>query len=140
MNRVRHAWLAVLVFVARLSTPAAAQENPNASPAAASNAQTQPQAADASDQQIVVTARRRNEILLDVPVSVTAYSGEQLDRRVPGRTRLVLVAGLRPDPQLHGLLLRLLLQPVHAGPVDPDEPDVGGLPRRVMPAAQQREG
>ena len=30
---------------------------------------------------IVVTARRRNEALLDVPIAVTAYSGEQLERQ-----------------------------------------------------------
>ena len=29
---------------------------------------------------IVVTARRRNEALLDVPIAVTAYTGEQLER------------------------------------------------------------
>jgi len=30
---------------------------------------------------IVVTARRRNEALLDVPIAVTAFSGEQLERQ-----------------------------------------------------------
>ncbi len=30
--------------------------------------------------EIVVTARRRNELLQDVPIAVTAYSGEQLER------------------------------------------------------------
>src|SRR5262249_22620929 len=50
-------------------------------PEANSNAQTQAQAATGSDQEIVVTARRRNELLLNVPVAVTAYSGEQLNRQ-----------------------------------------------------------
>ena len=54
---------------------------PTTSPTAPANAQTQDQSAAASDQDIVVTARRRNELLLNVPVAVTAYSGEQLDRR-----------------------------------------------------------
>lgn len=45
------------------------------------DAATEQVAADASDQSIVVTARRRNEILLDVPVAVTAYTGEQLSRQ-----------------------------------------------------------
>jgi iron complex outermembrane recepter protein len=31
------------------------------------------------DQEVVVTARRREERLLDVPVAITAYSGEQLE-------------------------------------------------------------
>ncbi len=34
-----------------------------------------------SDRDIVVTARRRNEVLQDVPIAVTAYSGEQLERQ-----------------------------------------------------------
>src|SRR5215213_8037682 len=38
-------------------------------------------AAEASDQDIVITARRRNEIMLDVPIAVTAFTGEQLDRQ-----------------------------------------------------------
>ncbi len=56
-----------------------------ANPAAAQN-QTQPQqdgrAAqdDADENVIVVTARRREERLIDVPVSVTALTGEQLSR------------------------------------------------------------
>ena len=43
--------------------------------------QTQDAAASGSDQDIVVTARRRNELLQDVPIAVTAYSSEQLDRQ-----------------------------------------------------------
>lgn len=43
--------------------------------------QTQDEAAQASDQDIVVTARRRDEVLRDVPIAVTAYSGEQLERQ-----------------------------------------------------------
>ena len=43
--------------------------------------QTTEQSAAASDTDIVVTARRRNELLQDVPIAVTAYSGEQLDRQ-----------------------------------------------------------
>ena len=95
---VRAALLGTAAAAAFFTTPAAAQENPNASPAAASNAQTQPQAADASDQQIVVTARRRNEILLDVPVSVTAYSGEQLDRQ--GALDITDIADTTPNVTL----------------------------------------
>jgi iron complex outermembrane recepter protein len=45
-----------------------------ASPVAAQDAET-----TADDGEIVVTARRREESLLDVPIAVTAYSGAQLE-------------------------------------------------------------
>jgi iron complex outermembrane receptor protein len=81
VNLARAALLGTAAAAAMIATPAAAQENAVTGPAGQSNAQTQDQAAEASDQAIVVTARRRNELLLDVPVAVTAYSGEQLDRQ-----------------------------------------------------------
>jgi iron complex outermembrane receptor protein len=78
----RVAWLGTVAAAALITTPAfATQENADTNPATPNNQQTKNQAAEASDQQIVVTARRRNELLLDVPVAVTAYSGEQLDRQ-----------------------------------------------------------
>ena len=84
----RAAMFGTVAAAALLTTPVQAQEStapPTGSSAPAtqpsSDAQTQDQSADASDQTITVTARRRNEILLDVPVSVTAYSGEQLERQ-----------------------------------------------------------
>jgi iron complex outermembrane receptor protein len=58
-----------------------AQDATSAELAAPADAQTTDEAAAATDTEIVVTARRRNEILLDVPIAVTAYSGEQLDRQ-----------------------------------------------------------
>ena len=70
-----------------LAQPALAQDATNAEPpvsdeaAPPADAQTTNEAATASDTDIVVTARRRNEILLDVPIAVTAYSGEQLERQ-----------------------------------------------------------
>jgi iron complex outermembrane recepter protein len=64
-----------------LGQPALAQEAVTAEPAPPADAQTTEEAAAASDTEIVVTARRRNEILLDVPIAVTAYSGEQLARQ-----------------------------------------------------------
>ncbi len=69
------------VAAAFCAAPAFAQENPATSPELPVNQQTQDQAAEASSQDIVVTARRRNEVLLDVPIAVTAYSGEQLGRQ-----------------------------------------------------------
>jgi iron complex outermembrane receptor protein len=92
------ALLGTVAAAALFTTPAAAQENPTTSPAAASNAQTQAQAATGSDQQIVVTARRRNELLLDVPVAVTAYSGEQLDRQ--GALDITDIADTTPNVTL----------------------------------------
>ena len=64
----------------------------------ASSTQTQASAATASDQQIVVTARRRNELLLQVPVAVTAYSGEQLNRQ--GALDITAVADTTPNVTL----------------------------------------
>ena len=86
------AWLAFL------AAPAAAQESPVTTPAAPSNAQTQADASTGSDQDIVVTARRRNERLLNVPVAVTAYSGEQLDRK--GALDITDVAQTTPNVTL----------------------------------------
>ncbi|QNM82156.1 TonB-dependent receptor [Sphingomonas sabuli] len=66
---------------ALIASPALAQEAPPATGDTASNQETQAEPAQANDQEIVVTARRRNEVLLDVPIAVTAYSGEQLSRQ-----------------------------------------------------------
>src|SRR3954470_24108761 len=80
----RAALLRTIAAAALITTPALAQNAPAAQPANSapdSNAQAKDQAATASDQEIVVTARRRNELLLDVPIAVTAYTGEQLDRQ-----------------------------------------------------------
>jgi iron complex outermembrane receptor protein len=60
--------------------------------------ETQDTAATGSDQQIVVTARRRNELLLNVPVAVTAYSGEQLNRQ--GALDITDVADTTPNVTL----------------------------------------
>jgi iron complex outermembrane receptor protein len=56
------------------ATPAWAQDN---APAAGSTAAE----SSAGDLDIVVTARRREENLLDVPVAITAFSGEALERQ-----------------------------------------------------------
>jgi iron complex outermembrane receptor protein len=99
VNSARAALFGTVAAAALFSTPAvAAQDNPNAVPATTSNAQTQAQAAAGSDQEIVVTARRRNELLLDVPVAVTAYSGEQLDRQ--GALDITDIADTTPNVTL----------------------------------------
>jgi len=98
---VRAAMLGTVAAAALFTTPAfavAAQENPANSPVIPTNAETQAQPAAGSDQQIVVTARRRNELLLDVPVAVTAYSGEQLDRQ--GALDITDIADTTPNVTL----------------------------------------
>ena len=77
----RTALMASVAACAAYATPAAAQENPATSPELPVNQETEAEAAQASDTEIVITARRRDEVLLDVPIAVTAYSGEQLDRQ-----------------------------------------------------------
>jgi iron complex outermembrane receptor protein len=71
------------LFVA--ATPAFAQAQPatadTAATAQANDAETRDESATVPDGEIVVTARRRAETLIDVPIAVTAYSGEQLDRQ-----------------------------------------------------------
>ena len=96
----RAALFGTAAAAALLTTPATAatQQNPATSRPAANNAQTQAQSATGSDQAIVVTARRRNELLLNVPVAVTAYSGEQLDRR--GALDIADLAKTTPDVTL----------------------------------------
>ena len=93
----RAALLGSIAAAAFVATPAAAQDatQPPAPPA---NAQTQDQASTASDQEIVVTARRRSELLLDVPVAVTAYSGEQLNRQ--GALDITDIADTTPNVNL----------------------------------------
>ena len=63
------------------TTAAPSAEVPTGEGALPSDVQTQDETAQADSQDIVVTARRRNEALKDVPIAVTAYSGEQLERQ-----------------------------------------------------------
>ncbi|MDQ3245280.1 MAG: TonB-dependent receptor [Pseudomonadota bacterium] len=70
-----------VAVVALLSAPASAQDATVAEEAPPADVETQGEAAAATDQEIVVTARRRTEVLQDVPIAVTAYSGEQLNRQ-----------------------------------------------------------
>lgn len=56
-----------------LASPAFAQDSSESADVAAQN--------DSGGNQIIVTARRREERLLDVPLSVTALTGEQLEQR-----------------------------------------------------------
>lgn len=51
-----------------------------------------------SEADIVVTARRRSEVLQDVPIAVTTYSGEQLDRQ--GSTDITDIGDTTPNVTL----------------------------------------
>ena len=80
-NSARAILLVSAASAAFVGVPASAQENAATDPNLPPNQVTRDDSAEESDPEIVVTARRRDEILLDVPIAVTAYSGEQLDRQ-----------------------------------------------------------
>ena len=62
-----------------LAAPALAQSGDTATPAVAATSDQTPPATDVSSQEVVVTARRREETLLKVPVAVTAFSARKLE-------------------------------------------------------------
>ena len=64
-----------------------------AAPSFAQNADTA--AEDSEDGAIVVTARRREETLLDVPIAVSAFSGEALEQR--GAVDLTDIGNITPN-------------------------------------------
>jgi iron complex outermembrane recepter protein len=74
MVSARAVLLGSVAAAAVFAAPASAQEVP-------ADPETVTEAATATDQDIIVTARRRTELLLNVPIAVTAYSGEQLERQ-----------------------------------------------------------
>ena len=73
--RASYIALAGSMALAALAAPAAAQDLPND---AGTDSETAATPEDAGEGVIVVTARRREENLIDVPIAVTAYSGEAL--------------------------------------------------------------
>ena len=73
--RASHIALAGALALSGLAAPAAAQDLPND---AGTDSEAAPTPEDAGEGVIVVTARRREENLIDVPIAVTAYSGEAL--------------------------------------------------------------
>ncbi|MEO0642936.1 MAG: TonB-dependent receptor, partial [Pseudomonadota bacterium] len=70
----RGMWLAGCASLAVLAAPAAAQTSAESETEAA-------ETDDAGDNRIIVTARRREETIIDVPLSVTALSGEALAKQ-----------------------------------------------------------
>jgi iron complex outermembrane receptor protein len=102
---VRATLLTGAAAIALTVTPALAQtvEQTNADAAAQPPAAEATTAADAEGQDsatgdIVVTARRRNELLLQVPIAVTAFSGEQLNRQ--GAIDITAVSATTPNVNL----------------------------------------
>jgi iron complex outermembrane recepter protein len=84
LTSIRPALFASAAFILAASPALAQEAAPETAPPAeeaSSNAQTADAPAAATDGDIVVTARRRSELLQDVPIAVSAYSGEQLERQ-----------------------------------------------------------
>src|SRR5205085_12128563 len=80
--RLKTIFLAGTILTA--ATPAFAAQDEAAPTAATTDQPTAPVAAEEvqpGDQDIVVTARKREETLLNVPVAVTAVSGDTIQRR-----------------------------------------------------------
>ncbi|MEO5598224.1 MAG: TonB-dependent receptor [Novosphingobium sp.] len=87
-------------------------------------------AADAANEEIVVTAQFRNQKLQDVPIAITAVSGETLEAR--NQSNLVQVANQAPSVQLvdlggaFGPSMSASIRGVGQGDFDPAlEPGVG---------------
>ncbi|WP_109807317.1 TonB-dependent receptor [Sphingosinithalassobacter portus] len=94
-----------LVAAALASQPALAQSQDGATASTATNGQDQDSAANQSDEQsgmgvIVVTAQRREESLQDVPIAVSAFSGETLAER--GITNTLELAQSIPNMVANG--------------------------------------
>lgn len=72
----RNILLASSAYLMTAAVPAAAQEAAGYEPVADENADASPGIED-----IIVTARRREESLQSAPITVTAFSGDQLEER-----------------------------------------------------------
>src|SRR4051812_22568708 len=92
-------------FAALAAAPAIAQNNPppgapgtDEQQAAAANQAQQAEDPSGSDAGIVVTARRRAETLLNVPIAVTAFTGAQLENQ--GARDITEIADTTPNVTL----------------------------------------
>ena len=73
--------LGTAVAALAAATPLYAQDEPVEEPVTETEAIAANEAAGDNDDVIFVTARRRAESIIDVPLSITAYSGEQLENQ-----------------------------------------------------------
>ena len=86
-RRMRHAVCATTALSFTVFTPSAFAQDSD--PAAS---------ADYGSDEIVVTARRREESLLDVPIAVTAYSGAALEQS--GASDITAISDTTPNVTL----------------------------------------
>lgn len=86
---------AALTLAALAATPAWAQQAPPETPNQQQDAEQQESDAPTLGSDIIVTARKREEVLQDVPVAVSALAGEALED--VGITRLDQVTALVPN-------------------------------------------
>jgi iron complex outermembrane receptor protein len=82
----RMIWVVGTALVAANAGPAVAQQNDS------------PEASSGEIEELIVTARRRDESLQDVPIAITAFTGEQLERI--GADTLVSVGQSTPNVTL----------------------------------------
>jgi iron complex outermembrane receptor protein len=84
-NKVRYLTSCAFIGAALAATPAAAQDSPvAAAPAAQSDgaqAGAQPAPETESSNDVLVTAQRREQRLQDVPIAVTALTGDQIEQQ-----------------------------------------------------------
>lgn len=86
-NLITHTILAALPLLVAVPPGAMAQTEP---------ASGTPENASDADSEIIVTAQRRSEDILDVPVSVDVLSGQRLENRFSSGDSLLALAGASP--------------------------------------------
>src|SRR4051794_32746260 len=122
MNRMQDRGRAALfssaaIFALAFASPAFAQD-PAQQPPPQQTAAQSASAANANSEQIVITATKRPQVLLDVPQSVTVVSGKTLETQHANSFQdyLKLVPGLQLDQDTPGAG-RLILRGVNTGGV-----------------------
>lgn len=118
--------------IAGLATAAAAQDAVPTAPAAASEPTEPVQATDPAIEEVVVTARRRDENLQDTPIAISAFSAQVLEQRQILQTqdleRITPSLQFKPAGQLSGNSASSVVFIRGVGQVDPTaavDPGVG---------------